>query len=543
MNSPFDMNLFHAHLSGLIIAYPTLKTFIDNLYETQKFRFYDKAKNTQHYNATVLTSRPLEMDVSAKRAYGILLCSQDDEQLQRILCSEFIKIFSELGTLIKNFSMNNFHSLSMKYTNIAERECWDAAQVNSVVYFTNYLLICEYGIYTEEKEVQAFYNAVQSDMLSREKFNVESFSETIDNVDVHKLVTVPRYVRKIRSKFTSGADLDFFIDLANFASGVYAPSPHSTNLAAELTSYITEEPADAKKAMRYCGMCSDALSLEGLSFSMLINNEKLTKTEQDRVFKLAARQLSHSRMSTDLPQISLADYILEMLLCLLVKKLKQSKDFYFENNSETQFNELQRVRNEMEGLREQLLEKETFLADQSKYVIVLKNQVDQLKSELSKETKDAAKPLMEEIILLRSQVSDLQKKLDDESEKAHELKRLREFIFALQQEDEIITREVSLSALIEGKTIYIIGGHINWRTKLKHNYPTLRIVDGHSVSFDEQSLMNADMVLLNTTNMSHKLYYKVIDVLRKNKIPFDYLGKYSNQNLLEQEIAEILQAL
>ena len=38
----------------------------------------------------------------------------------------------------------------------------------------------------------------------------------------------------------------------------------------------------------------------------------------------------------------------------------------------------------------------------------------------------------------------------------------------------------------------------------------------------------------------YSLYYKVIDVLRRNKIKFDYLGKYINQNLLEQEIAEVL---
>ena len=76
---------------------------------------------------------------------------------------------------------------------------------------------------------------------------------------------------------------------------------------------------------------------------------------------------------------------------------------------------------------------------------------------------------------------------------------------------------------------------------MKTNYPSLNILDGHQESFDEQILLNADMVLLNTSNMSHSLYYKVIDVLRKNKIPFDYVGKYTNTELLENEIAEILQ--
>ena len=102
---------------------------------------------------------------------------------------------------------------------------------------------------------------------------------------------------------------------------------------------------------------------------------------------------------------------------------------------------------------------------------------------------------------------------------------------------------VDVAELIKGKNIYIFGGHINWRTRLKSNYPSLNIMDGHNPSFDEQQLLNADIVLLNTSNMSHALYYKVIEVLRKNKIRFDYLGKYINQNLLEQEIAEILKRI
>ena len=45
---------------------------------------------------------------------------------------------------------------------------------------------------------------------------------------------------------------------------------------------------------------------------------------------------------------------------------------------------------------------------------------------------------------------------------------------------------------------------------------------------------------MNTSNMSHGLYYKIIDVLRKSNIPFNYLGKYNNPELLEKEIADIL---
>jgi len=127
-----------------------------------------------------------------------------------------------------------------------------------------------------------------------------------------------------------------------------------------------------------------------------------------------------------------------------------------------------------------------------------------------------------------------------ERKKNTELNRLREFVFSIQAGDDIAIPKVKLQDLAERKKIYIFGGHINWRNRMKRQYPFLTILDGHRESFDERILFNADLLLLNTSNMSHALYYKVIDILRTNDISFDYIGKYKNTELLESEIAEIL---
>jgi len=98
----------------------------------------------------------------------------------------------------------------------------------------------------------------------------------------------------------------------------------------------------------------------------------------------------------------------------------------------------------------------------------------------------------------------------------------------------------SFTTQISDKRIYVFGGHINWRNKLKAAYPTLIIMDGHNQAISKTALLNADMVLLNTKNMSHNVYYKVVDVLRKNKVPFGYIGKYTNTRMLEHEISATL---
>ena len=76
---------------------------------------------------------------------------------------------------------------------------------------------------------------------------------------------------------------------------------------------------------------------------------------------------------------------------------------------------------------------------------------------------------------------------------------------------------------------------------MKSTYPSLNFLDGHQKSFDERILIDADMVLLNTSNMSHTVYYKAMAVLQKNNVPFNYIGRFMNIELLEQEISAILQ--
>lgn len=193
------------------------------------------------------------------------------------------------------------------------------------------------------------------------------------------------------------------------------------------------------------------------------------------------------------------------------------------------------------ALQEEINEQNELLQYQKQANDILRSQVERLSSELSKDTKEAVRPLMDEIALLRGKVAELQKALELEKEKTTELNRLREFVFSIQNCNDIADSTVSLKDLIANKKIYIFGGHINWRNKMKANYPSLNILDGNITSFDEKMLLGADMVLLNTRNMSHTVYYKVIDVLRKNAIPFDYIGKSVNAELLEQEIIEVFQ--
>lgn len=233
--------------------------------------------------------------------------------------------------------------------------------------------------------------------------------------------------------------------------------------------------------------------------------------------------------------------LMSLLFGQIAKIIRECKDFYFANNQEAQYNELERISAANSALREENNKRISTLQDKDRTISVLQSQVKALSIDLSKDAKEAQRPLNDVISKLQSQVSSLQEELEVEREKNSELNRLREFVFAIQSGADIEKAKTSLKDLINGKKIFVFGGHVNWRNKMKSVHPSLSLLDGHQTSFDERLLLDADMVFLNTANMSHTVYYKVMDVLRKNKIPFDYIGRSWNIELLEQEMAEKLQ--
>lgn len=170
-----------------------------------------------------------------------------------------------------------------------------------------------------------------------------------------------------------------------------------------------------------------------------------------------------------------------------------------------------------------------------------REEIQLLTNELFKENKDAIKPYASEVSKLNGIIRELQKALETEQAKTPELNALREFAFAAQSEYIPPETTVTLSELIRGKKIIVVGGHVNWRNKMKECYPTITFLDDSIVSFENSIFDRADFILFKPSYMSHKQYYKVIDYLRGKKLRFDYLGRSVNPDLLEAEMISILQ--
>lgn len=538
----FSLNnndVFLLYVAGYINAIPGLSSFMDDLYETNKYTFYEKAKQSAYYDATFMTDRPLEREVSMKRAFGVLLHAEEDEALQDAICKAIVKHERTFKVFLKSFTVDQLNTTVTAVQRAARNFGKSNDEQTAPIYLAAYIVYCKHGIAKKDKQsVSMFHSIVARDIAQREANSQSEFINSLNRVKTKDSINESKYFLEYKEAIKTGRDLLALIEaLDAIKHGSSVSSTKVNKLVNILTKF--ENTVERQDTTIYSLLVSKVFSLFGSSISLAIENISFDQEELDNLFTLAAT-CAWIRPHEGTPDMTISDYTLALWLALLSKTIKKEREFYFKNNSETQFFALRNLEREVQQLQQQLSIQENATDEANAHAAALSEQISLLNAELAKETKDAAKPLMGEISILKNQIAALESKLQEETEKNAELARLREFVFDMQQGGDIQLEDVSLDSYIDGKKIYIFGGHINWRNKLKQKYPKLEVLDGHNVSFDEQKLLGADMVLMNTSNMSHALYYKIIDVLRKNNIPFDYLGKYSNPNLLEREMGEAL---
>ena len=82
-------------------------------------------------------------------------------------------------------------------------------------------------------------------------------------------------------------------------------------------------------------------------------------------------------------------------------------------------------------------------------------------------------------------------------------------------------------------TISVFGGHDSWSKAIK---PLFR----RDVTPHPDIIKNSDVVWIQTNSMSHKYFYKVIDVVRQNNIPVRYFAYASARKCAEQIVLDDL---
>lgn len=131
----------------------------------------------------------------------------------------------------------------------------------------------------------------------------------------------------------------------------------------------------------------------------------------------------------------------------------------------------------------------------------------------------------------------LEKQANKRSVEKQELNDLRELIFALTNdagEEKSSQKPNTVFPYHTQKKHIVFGGHPTWLKAIKPMLPDVKFIEG--VPSSEQ-IKGAEMVWLQTNYMSHKAFYKIIDIVRSKNIPLRYFTSASAAKGAEQVAA------
>ena len=124
---------------------------------------------------------------------------------------------------------------------------------------------------------------------------------------------------------------------------------------------------------------------------------------------------------------------------------------------------------------------------------------------------------------LEEEAKDIRKQLEASK---RELAVLRNYVYKLTESDNPITDKTieSMRETIAGYRIVIVGGHSNWLSKMKKEFPDWIFINPEASGSTDVSIVDkADYVYFFTDTISHSKYHQFINVIRERKINFGYI--------------------
>lgn len=455
---------------------------IDEIYNKDNFKYYDASIKSSTINYILMNQGDLDEEIYARKVLGILLIAEYDFNLRnsiiKILRIYYPEVFNSVKKVDKKKLVNKYSKMD-KITREIE------AKLDSAVYF--YITIYKSPNWLDE----GFITAIIDDIMH---FEFEDFI----SVDIQEEIrTKSSNIYKIKEEFHKKyGEINDYKDFIAF-----------------INKYDEEK------------------------LSILKNIFKVNKLDIDYLFKndeFNIDKIILAYIEADKAAFKLEDILINsVIMQLLIDKYKESKEIYFNNNEETvnfKLKDLKRVVNEVTDKNRNLnLE----VKDLEEYKKQTENILHNERNKLIKEHNI-------EINYLKNRIKELENNLYEEQKYKMELNALREYVFEKDNNYMPEDEDKNLVNYINGKKIIIIGGAKEWRRKFREKYPEIRSLNGFNENFDVTVLGMVDYVFFFTGHMSHATYYKAINYIRLNQIPFGYIGK-TNLDLVELELIDELE--
>lgn len=578
-NNLFVQEDLYIFLAASVSFVDEIAAALNEKYEEDKIKYYSLAINSSVYNKIPKLQENLETEINIKRFLGLFIAAESSTELSDFIVETFIKKYPELERARSNILDD---AIIKRNFLRCPSDCPQTTNVNAMMrmpFMALYIALTKHSVESTKikslvmrANVYIGYRNLMIASVSTKSINtawanrgyvhktekrraIEALSNTkhigtlIDLLNAYRasddLDELPQDAYEFLETFLENI---FKIDLYEDKAHVPMIAPFGSQDMAKQFFSAVKDDADGADALQYLSIFNNVAEQFDYSPTVLFGEREIDSDLRKRFyaiiteFKNVAHRLPNSTNGSYYFRFS--TYLLTVLFYVLFEELVKQKELYFKYNSETQYyalHDLEKKISELEDIIEELTaDKETLATVVAEYDSKLSEVIAAPKTIVKDISAEAIATYEASISAKDKEIEKLKLELEKARTKNKEVDRLREVVFEFEMPD-LPESKVSLSDLIKGKKIVIIGGHVNWQNKMRSAYPEMIIIDGHLANVDTAVFKNADLALFNTANMSHKLYYKLIDAFRMGQVKYDYLGRVTNAALLEKEIAYLIQ--
>lgn len=511
LNRDLFLKSIHYICESLVI-HPSLYLELNQYYEKNKYIFYRTAKESCLFNDPYFSSGSLDREIKMKQVLGILLQAEVEIEIQSTLQKMITKYYPDISNLVKKKSPD---LIKILITNNSS----DWMVNNSCHRIAYYLIRLRYGFEFESNyALTLVITNVEKSFIQLNDWKPLSnpTSELFENP-----VFMP-FIKYYENQFRNLKRCKDFLELVDSTEGFRKTLSlaNTANESSEINNLILEN-------VRFINSMFD---FQELSCSLITNPISLTKNELRQIFTTLILINGRDPGKTcDLKkEYVIQHYVFGIYFQSLLKEYKKVKEVYRRTNQETQFLELERLTKENRDQRDRITNFENRICELEKGYQNLKDKEGKIKGEIEDNLYNEIRSLKNDREKLLAELKSYERILD-------EVQHLREFVFSLEfdEEDNKIGKDLSFTQ--KNKKIVIVGGHENWRKKIKERFPLIISIDGTNQNTNPDFCSGSDLVLFFTPHMNHATYYKYINYVINNNIPYGYISR-NNLDLLENQL-------
>lgn len=479
---------------------------IDKIYSQKQAVYYRYFKESSYYQDLCIITLPTKPQEYARKIAGILCYSNDNNRVD-IIIGLIKKGYKIIWNYVKKNNPVKPSKLVNKLISYTGEENASENQINYMLMVALYLTVNGYGNWDHE---DTYNQELQKEL----EFHLSNLATSYVKYSDEALVEIETELQSLRTKYLPDGFKQGKMTylLGHLVQKDYSAAGYEKNYLYDDVNHMLSKQGH----MKYIATIGNILNAYLINNQTLVNSITVNRKDVDRIF---AHYIYAKRNNINESEEKI--FIIQSLfMSALAREYNKTKHMYLETSQEELLSRLDKKEKEIEKREISLTKLEEEITSENKQ---LKQQNEYIQNSYRK---------------LEKKIADLETKLQKNQINKQELYGLREQFFK-QNQNQNIENNLQLDDVIkaiECHDLIFIGGHSSLHHKLRDHLPNCRFIEVEDLNLDFSFIDSYSTIFVYTSYLSHSLYYKAMNALKRSDCEICYLANLTNVELIVNEM-------